>query len=407
MPTTKTPPTSFPYRTLDQAQLGGKRVLLRAGFDVPVEGGVVTDTSRIEAILPTMRFILDHGASLVIMAHQGRPKDAPDPAFSQKPLVPVLEKLLKATVHFAPSCTGSDAVSLSGKLQPGDVLLLENLRFDPREKKNDPSLARDLASLADIYVNDAFTNCHRKHASMVGVPALLPSFMGLQLEREVRHLAPILGDPRRPTTLIISGAKMETKIPVIRNFLDRGDDILLGGCIANTFLAARGFDVGASRYEPDFVEQCRELMLEAEKPEKADIHVPRDAVVASAPSSDSIAMDLPLEDIEGDMQILDIGTVSAERYEAIIRKSGTIVWNGPLGLFEVPHFANASKRIAAAVADATRGGATSVVGGGDTLDFHVRYGLPLEAYTFASTAGGAMLEFLAGERFIALEALKA
>ncbi|MBI4129195.1 phosphoglycerate kinase [Candidatus Peregrinibacteria bacterium] len=395
------------YRTLDQAALRGKRVLLRAGFDVPVEEGNIVDTERIEAILPTMRFILDAGAALVIMAHQGRPKgDGFEAEFSQKPLVPVLEKLLDAPVAFAPSCAGPETLALALSLEPGHVLLLENLRFHAGEKKNDPSFSKELAELGDLYVNDAFPNMHRDDASMVGVPKLLPAFMGLRLAEEVRHLSSVLEDPRRPLTVIVGGAKMETKIPVVASLLTSADDILLGGTIANTFIAARGFAVGRSKYEPAFVPRAQEFMLEGEKEELADIHVPRDAVVASEPKEGAATLDIPLEDIEGDMAMYDIGSVTAERYAARVAASGMVVWNGPVGLYEIPTFSRGTLRLAEAIAHATRErGVVSIVGGGDTLDAHRRYGLSLAAYSFVSTGGGAMLEFLSGKKFHALEAL--
>jgi phosphoglycerate kinase len=379
---------------------------VRAGFDVPIEDGKVVDTSRIDALLPTMNTILQSGASLILMAHQGRPKDMPDPVFSQKPLVPVLELLLKTKVHFADSCTGASAREASVALQPGEVLLLENLRFDPREKKNDPEFAQELASLADLYVNDAFTNCHRAHASMVGVPALLPSFMGLQLEEEITHLTKATEHPEKPVALIISGAKMETKIPVIEHFLNKGDDVLIGGCIANTFIAARGFDVGLSKYEEEWTEKCQELMLESELAGKAKIHVPRDVVVASEATETATKLDLPVEDIEGDMAIYDIGKVSIERFIAVIAKAKTIIWNGPLGMYELNRFSHATKRIAEAVAKAGKDGATTILGGGDTIDFHTRYDYPIDAYTYVSTGGGAMLEFIGGKELPALKALR-
>lgn len=395
------------YRLLKDAKLKGKRVLLRAGFDVPMEGGKVLDTSRIEAILPTMRHILNEGASLIIMAHQGRPKGGGfELEFSQKPLVPVLKKFLKVPVHFASSCTGSEMQKRAQSLKAGEVLLLENLRFDAREKKNDPVFARELASFADLYVNDAFTNCHRNHTSMVGVPQHIPAYMGLNLEHEVHNLSRVSEDPRRPLTLIISGAKMETKIPVVEHFLGIGDDILLGGAIANTFIAARGFDIGTSKYEPDFLEKCREMMLEAEKMEKADIHVPRDVVVASEPSATAECLDIPVEDVEGDMRILDIGNVTTERFVSLIKKAGMVVWNGPLGIYEYEPFSHATKRVAQVISQETKKrGMLSILGGGDTIDFHHRYRLPLDTYTFVSTGGGAMLEFISGKSFPALEIL--
>ncbi|MBI1934757.1 phosphoglycerate kinase, partial [Candidatus Peregrinibacteria bacterium] len=235
---------------------------------------------------------------------------------------------------------------------------------------------------------------------------LLPAFMGLRLAEEVRHLSSVLEDPRRPLTVIVGGAKMETKIPVVASLLTSADDILLGGTIANTFIAARGFAVGRSKYEPAFVPRAQEFMLEGEKEELADIHVPRDAVVASEPKEGAATLDIPLEDIEGDMAMYDIGSVTAERYAARVAASGMVVWNGPVGLYEIPTFSRGTLRLAEAIAHATRErGVVSIVGGGDTLDAHRRYGLSLAAYSFVSTGGGAMLEFLSGKKFHALEAL--
>ncbi len=364
------------------------------------------DTERIAAVLPTMKYILDAGASLIIMSHQGRPKGKPLPEFSQKPIVSILEKLLGKTVAFAESCRGAETLKMSKALKPGGVLFLENLRYEAGEEKNDPELAKELAALGDVYVNDAFTNCHRNHASMTGIPKILPSYMGLQLQKEVENLSRVNEDPKRPLVLIISGAKMETKVPVVERFLDKGDEILLGGCIANTFIAARGFDVGTSKYDEEGIEKARELMLEAEKEEKADIHVPRDAVVATSPTEGAEKIDLPVEDVVGDMGIFDIGKVTVERYKKIIEKAGMIVWNGPVGFYENNRFSHGTKRIAEAVAAATKNGALSIIGGGDTIDFHARYNYPLDIYTFVSTGGGAMLEFIGGKKLPAIEALK-
>jgi 3-phosphoglycerate kinase len=397
------------YPLLKDAKLKGKKVLLRAGFDVPVKDGTVTDSSRIEAILPTMQHILKAGAALILMAHQGRPKGERIPEMSQKPLVPVLERLLKTTVKFCDQCRGPETKQAADALKPGEVLLLENLRYEKAENFKDPAerdaFGKELASLGDIYVNDAFTNCHRDHASMTSVPKFLPSFMGLELQQEVEHLSKVSDDPRRPLTLIVSGVKMETKIPVIEHFLAKGDDILLGGCIATTFIAARGFDVGVSRYEEDQIEKAQEIMLEAEKVELADVHVPRDVIVATEATETAEKLCLPLESIQGDMMILDIGKVTIERYRRIIEKSGMIIWNGPLGMYELNHFSHGTKRIAEAVRDATAKGAVSIIGGGDTIDFHVRYKYPLDVYTFVSTGGGAMLDFLSSKELPALKAI--
>ena len=222
---------------------------------------------------------------------------------------------------------------------------------------------------------------------MVELAKLLPSSMGLNLMREVEYLSKVLDDPRRPLVLIISGVKMETKVPIIEQFLMKGDDILLGGCIANTFIAARGFNIGKSKSDMVFIEKAQQLMLEADKVEKANIHVPRDVVVASAPTKEAAKIDIPVEDIEGDMSIYDIGKVSTERYIKAIERAGMILWNGPLGMYEIEGFSRATKRIAEAVSAATKRGAVTILGGGDTIDFHTRYGYPLDAYSFVSTGG--------------------
>jgi len=273
---------------------------------------------------------------------------------------------------------------------------------DPAERE---AFGKELAALADIYVNDAFPNCHRDHASMTAVPKILPAYMGLQLEQEVSHLSKVVDDPRRPLTLIVSGAKMETKVPVIEHFLDKGDDVLLGGCIANTFIAARGFEVGTSKYEEEQVEKAQEIMLLGEKEELADVHVPRDVVVATAATEDAEKLDLPLENVIGDMMILDIGKVTIERYKKIIEKSGMIIWNGPVGMYELNHFSHGTKRLAEAIREATVAGAISIIGGGDTIDFHTKYGYPMDCYTFVSTGGGAMLDFISGKELPALKVL--
>lgn len=394
------------YRLLKQARLNGKRVLLRAGFDVPMKNGKIVDETRIEAIHKTMRHILDAGAILIIMAHQGRPKDAYDPQHSQRPIAPVLRRMLQTTVHFASSCIGSVPETVIQHAKPGEVVLLENLRFHAGEKKNDASFAKKLASLADVYVNDAFTNCHRNHASMVGVPRYLPSFMGFALANEVKYLSLVLEKPKRPLTLIVAGAKMETKVPVIDRFLRKGDHILVGGCIANTLIAARGFDVGASKYDEEEIELAQTLMLKSQKKGRAEIVVPRDVVVADKLSEKAEKIDIPVEDIVGDMAIFDIGKVTIKRYEEMIAASKMIVWNGPVGVYEYNRFSHASKRLAEAISRATKRGAISIIGGGDTIDFHLQYKYPLSSYTFVSMGGGAMLEFIAGKPFASLKLLE-
>lgn len=396
------------YRTLDQLKdVRGKRVIVRAGFDVSIENGAVMDTERIEAVVPTIKQLLAGGAAVVVISHQGRPKGKRVPEESQAPVAPVLEKCLGTAVRFVDSCIGPAAEAASRELKPGQVLFLENLRYEAGEEKNDPAFAKELAKLGDIYVNDAFTNCHRSHASMVALAKLLPAYAGVQLSSELKHLSLVTEKPKQPVVLIVSGAKMETKVPIIEQFLTRGQHILLGGCIANTFIAARGFDVGTSKYEEAQLEKAQELMLESEKEGRATVHVPRDVVLATAPTEDAQKIDLPVEDIVGDMAIFDIGKVTIERYKKILAEAQTIIWNGPLGFYEVNRFSHASKRLAEAIAEATKRGATTIIGGGDTIDFHARYGYSLDAYTFVSTGGGAMLEFIAGKPLPALAPLKA
>lgn len=401
------------YQTLQDADVRGKRVLVRVDHNVETDpSGALKDDTKIRATLPTLEFLLKKGARLILMTHVGRPKGKCDPKLSTKPIMEHLKTLLPGVAMTHTDATvGPDVEKAASALKDGSILYLENVRFHPEEEgspEQQEALGKQLAALAEVFVNEAFPSCHEyEEASTCAVARLLPAYAGVQLLKEVEHLGRVVDDPRRPLTLIMSGAKMETKLPVIEQFLDRGDDILLGGCIANTFIAARGFAVGKSKYEEEFLEKAQELMLEADKVEKANIHVPRDVVVADAPTDAAEVADLPVEDIEGDMAIYDVGKVSMERYAQTIAKSGMIVWNGPLGLFEVSPFAGASKRLAEAVAKVTKGGAISIIGGGDTLDFHTRYGLPLSVYTFVSTGGGAMLEFIgSGGKLPALEALQ-
>lgn len=393
------------YRTLAQADLDGKNVLLRAGFDVPMENGVVTDTSRIAFAAPTMQYILDHGAALIIIAHQDRPKGKVVPEMSQRPIAPVLEKLLGRAVAFAPSCTGPETRQMVDALAPGQVLLLENLRFDAREEANDEVFAQELASYGQVYVNDAFPNCHRSHASVVALARLLPSYMGLQLEQEVTHLSAILEHPARPLTLIVSGAKVETKLPVIERFLQIGDHILVGGGIANTFLNASGKQIGGSLIDEDFIETAQAMLTKSASSGYAVLHIPRDVVIASSASQSENATAVRADDVPADQAIFDPGPKTVEDYAEVIRASATIVWNGPLGMYEVPRFRESSAAIARELGSACARGATVIAGGGDTLDLLAREHIDPSSFTFVSTGGGAMLEFLSGNDLPALEVL--
>jgi phosphoglycerate kinase len=394
------------YRLLSSASLSQKRVLLRAGFDLPIENGVVTDSTRVHALEKTMRCILDQGGILILLAHQGRPKDGPDPEYSQRPLVPVLEALLHTTVHFTEDCIGESAERVIATAKPGEVVLLENLRFHPEEKKNDPAFASALAALGDVYVNDAFTNCHRDHASMVTLPTLLPSYMGFSLAEEVKYLHMAIENPPHPLTLIVAGSKMETKVPVIESFLSKGDTILVGGCIANTFIAAEHYDVACSKFDPVELPVAEKLLETSHIHGNARIIVPSDVVVAPTLSAESISQCVSVDEIPSDTSIFDVGPSTIEEYCSLISSSSLIIWNGPVGVYEHAQFSAASIRIAQAIALATKNGAVSIIGGGDTIDFHLQYDLPLSAYSFVSMGGGAMLEYIAGKPFRSLEVLQ-
>ncbi len=384
----------------EELDLQGKKVLLRAGFDVTIENGMVTDTSRIDALKDTMLAIVGKG-SLIIMAHQGRPKGKVVPEESQEPLVPVLEALLGRPVSFAPSCTGPEATAMADALKPGEVLLLENLRYDEREEKNDPAFAKELAALADCYVCDAFSNAHRAHASMVGVPVLLPHAMGLQMQKEVDALSKVRG-ANDGLCVIVSGAKLETKVPVIEAFLGRAETIVVGGAIANTFLAASGKPIGASLSDPAEVPTAKRILDAA----NGSILLPVDAVVASSPEKTTDARFCMVDEITPSDAVFDLGPASAANIVAAVSKAKTVVWNGPLGYCENEAFSKTTIVVANAIASATAAGAFTVIGGGDTLEVHDRYGMSLHSYSFVSTGGGAMLEFLADGDLPALAALR-
>lgn len=389
------------YRRLADLDCTGKTVLLRAGFDVTIEGGVVTDAARIDALKETMLFVLNGGGALVLLAHQGRPSGKPVLEESQRPLVPVLEQLLERPVQFADSCVGPATQAMANALKPGDVLLLENLRYDAREEANDPAFAAELARLGDTYVCDAFSNAHRAHASMVLLPTLLPSFIGFQMEREVENLSKIL-DARDGLCVIVSGVKLETKVPVIESFIGRAETIVVGGAIANTFLVASGKAIGTSLSDASEIPLATKIIEAA----KAVLLLPVDVVVAPSRDASLSAHACVVDDIPPGEAIFDLGPASAAAVARAIARAKIIVWNGPLGVCEDEPFSKTTIVVAHAIVTATAAGAFSVVGGGDTLEAHTRYGLPLDPYSFVSTGGGAMLDFLADGDLPALAALR-
>ena len=388
---------------LDDLDLRGKRVLVRVDFNVPLvdvpEGRAVGDDTRVRAAIPTIRRILDHGGSPILVSHLGRPK-GPDPKFSLGPVAGHLARILGAPVVFVPDLVGDAALEAVKMLEPGQVLLLENTRFDEREKKNDPALSQALASLADVYVNDAFGSAHRAHATTEGVTAFVSkSAMGLLVEREVSYLSRLLVDPERPFVGVLGGAKVSDKLGLIENLLDRVDALLIGGAMSYTFLRALGQKTGTSLVEEDRLEEAKRLFDRAE----GRIRLPVDHVVAEAFAADSphhvVSGGIP----DGVMG-LDIGPETLEAYRRAVLNARTVVWNGPMGVFEMEPFAGGTMGMAGALAEATDVGALTVVGGGDSVAAVVKSGFQ-ERVSHVSTGGGASLEFLEGKTLPGVAAL--
>lgn len=389
-------------KTLSEADVKGKRVLVRVDFNVPCgDGGAIEDDSRVIAALPTIQHLMKEGAKVILMSHFGRPKGQIVEEMRLTNVAKCVEDALGSKIQKLDDCIGPEVEKAIEAMKDGDVVLLENVRFHPGEEKNDPAFCEELAKLGDIFVNDAFGAAHRKHASTAGLAEHLPAYAGLLMEKEITTLSTLFKDAKKPICLIVGGAKIDTKIGIIRTFVDIADYILVGGALANTFLAARGFDIGESKYEEDKLEVAQEIMLEADKAHEP-FKLPRDVVVASEISEEAQKLDLPLEDIEGDMKIVDIGKVTIKRYSEIVAEAGTIIWNGPMGIHEFNRFSHGSKRLAEAIIDSS---AVSIIGGGDTIDCLKRYDYPLEKFNHVSTGGGAMIEFLEGKTLPGIEIL--
>ncbi len=380
------------WKTLDDMDLNGKRVLVRVDINVPVENGVVTDATRIERTLPTIRDILAKGGSPVLLAHFGRPKGKPDPASSLRIVQPALEQALGREVIFVerPDRGWIDA-------QPADaVILVENTRFTPMEEANDPGMAQFLASLGDIYVNDAFSAAHRAHASTEGVAHLLPSAAGRLMAEELAALDRALGNPERPVVAVVGGAKVSTKLDLLGNLVTKVDHLVIGGGMANTFLAALGMKVGKSLCEHDLAETARDIMAKAQAA-GCDIVLPSDIVVAREFKAGAASEVLPVDACPDDAMILDAGPQTVARIAGILAQAKTLVWNGPLGAFEIPPFDAATMAAARQAADLTKAGKlTSVAGGGDTVAALNAAGVA-DDFTYVSTAGGAFLEWMEGK----------
>jgi len=389
-------------RTLDDlGDLRGQRVLVRVDFNVPLDDGKVADDTRIRAALPTLQALRDRGAALVLVSHLGRPK-GPDPQLSLRPVAARLSELIGTEVRVAPAGTGADVAALAEELGPGEVLLLENIRFEPGETDNDPQLARELAGLADAYVDDAFGSAHRAHASTEGAARLFERrAAGLLLEREVRALAGLLESPSRPLVAVLGGAKVSDKIGVIQSFMEVADTILIGGAMCFPFLAAQGHPVGDSLCAPEDVELAREAIAGSGEA-KASIALPSDLVLADHFGADATPEELDGVDVPDGMMGLDIGPRTAAAFAQIISTAGTVFWNGPMGAFELESFSAGTRTVAQAVAAAP---GVTVVGGGDSAAALVRFGLA-DRVTHLSTGGGASLELLEGRELPGVEVLR-
>lgn len=391
-------------RTIEDLDANNKRVLVRVDYNVPIKDGEVTDDTRIRASLPTLEYLLDQGASIVLMSHRGRPSgEGIEEEFSLRPAALRLAELLQKPVMFATDTIGEDAQAKVAALRPGDIVLLENLRFDKREKKNDAEFAAELAKFGDVYVNDAFGTAHRAHASTAGVADLLPAYAGKLMEREVSTLSGMLENPRRPFAAILGGSKVSDKIKVIDALMDTCDTLIIGGGMCFTFLLAQGKSVGTSLKEEDWVERAAEMLKKAED-KGVQLLLPVDVVVADAFSNDANTQTVSVDEIPDDMMGLDIGPKTAELYADALAHAQTIFWNGPMGVFEMPAFEAGTKAVACAVADNTE--ADSIIGGGDSVAAVNQFDLA-DQMTFISTGGGASMELVQGEKLPGVEVLMA
>jgi phosphoglycerate kinase len=392
------------FRTLDQADVAGKRVLVRVDLNVPMKDGKVTDATRIERVAPTITELADKRAKVVLLAHFGRPKGAPDPALSLAPIARETASVIGRPVAFAPDCIDDAAASAVAAMKDGDILLLENTRFHKGEEKNDPELVKALAVNGDLYVNDAFSAAHRAHASTEGLARALPSYAGRTMQAELEALEKGLGNPARPVVAIVGGAKVSTKIDLLTNLVQKVDALVIGGGMANTFLAARGTDVGKSLCEHDLAATARQIMIEAASSGCA-IVLPVDGVVAREFKAGAANETVPVDAVPADAMILDVGPKTVATVTEWIGRAATLVWNGPLGAFEIEPFDKATVAAARFAAQRTKeGGLVSVAGGGDTVAALNHAGVA-DDFTYVSTAGGAFLEWMEGKELPGVTAL--
>jgi phosphoglycerate kinase len=388
----------FNKKSITDIDVKGKRVLVRVDYNVPIKDDKVTDDTRIVAAMPTVEYLLAHGAAVILFSHLGRPKGGPDPKYSLRPVAAHLSGLLGKPVAFADDCVGPVAEAAAKALKPGEILVLENTRFHPEEEKNDPELAKKMASLADIYVNDAFGSAHRAHASTEGVTHYLPAVAGFLMEKEIQYLGQAIANPKHPFIAILGGAKISDKIGVIRNLLTKADQILIGGGMANTFLKAKGFQIGDSLYEEEALDTARQLLHSG----ATHLQLPVDVVIGDRFDAEAEKKIIAIGSVPDGWRILDIGPDTVANFGKILAGAGTIVWNGPMGVFEFPRFAGGTIGVAKAVANSK---AVSIIGGGDSVAAINQAGLA-EQITHISTGGGASLEMLEGLDLPGLVALQ-
>jgi phosphoglycerate kinase len=395
----------MPKLTIQDLDLRGKRVFIRVDFNVPLKDGVITDDTRIRETLPTLKLAIEKGGRLVLASHLGRPKGGPDAKYSLRPVATRLQELLGKPVAFTADCVGPEAEAKSKALQAGDVLVLENVRFHPEEEKNDEAFSRQLAALCDgLFVCDAFGSAHRAHASVVGITRFVKlSAAGLLMERELNYIGKAISNPTRPFVAILGGAKVSDKIEVVENLMKVADAMLIGGGMAYTFLKSQGLAIGKSLLEEDKLGLARKILADA-KQKNFKFLIPLDNVVAPEFKPDAPATVVDVNAIPADQMGLDIGPKTIAAYKAEIASAQTIVWNGPMGVFEMPAFAKGTLEIAKAVAAATDSGATSIVGGGDSVAAVQQSGVAGKI-SHISTGGGASLEFLGGRKLPGVEAL--
>jgi phosphoglycerate kinase len=384
-------------KTVKDIDLKGKRVLMRVDFNVPMQDGKVTDDKRIKASLPTIKYVLDQGASLILMSHLGRPKGGPDPEFSLRPAADVLSSHLGIPVKMAPDTVGPEVEAMAKELKPGEVLMLENTRFHKGEEKNDLDLAKQMAALGDVYVNDAFGSAHRAHSSTEGVARFLPAVSGFLMEQELEYLGRAVANPEHPYLAILGGAKISDKILVVETLLTQADKLIIGGGMANTFLAAKGLNMQDSLVEKESLETARSIMEKSGN----KLILPVDAVIADKFEAEANTQTVDVDKIPAGWRMMDVGPKTLELYKQALKGARLIVWNGPVGVFEMPKFAEGTFALARLLADS---GATTVIGGGDSASAVKKAGVAKQM-THVSTGGGASLEFLEGKELPGVAAL--